>query len=109
MRSLIVFFGLLALVALTPAAVRADDLTLTIRDHKFSPQELKVPANKRFEITVINEDATPAEFESKPMKAEKVIPGKSKAVVRIGPLKAGRYPFVDEYHEDTATGVVIAE
>ena len=68
-----------------------------------------MPANKRFEITVINDDATPEEFESHSMKAEKVIPGKSKGVVRIGPLKPGRYPFVGEFHEKTAKGVVIAE
>ena len=43
------------------------------------------------------------------MKVEKVIPGKSKGVVRIGPLKPGRYPFVGEFHEATAKGVVIAE
>jgi hypothetical protein len=68
-----------------------------------------VPANKRFEITVINDDATPEEFESHPMKVEKVIPGKSKGVVRIAPLKPGRYPFAGEFHEKTAKGVVIAE
>lgn len=109
MRNLIVFFGLVALLIMAPAYARADGLTLTIKDHRFTPTELKVPANQRITIKVINEDATPAEFESKPMKAEKVIPGKSQAVVRIGPLKAGRYPFVDEFNEATAKGVVIAE
>ena len=68
-----------------------------------------MPANKRVTITVINDDATPEEFESKALKVEKVIPGKSKGVVRIGPLKPGRYPFVGEFHEDTAKGTVIAE
>jgi plastocyanin len=109
MRNFIAVLGLAAFVTLAPAAVRADDLTVTIKDHKFSPAELKVPANKRVEITVINDDATPEEFESKPMKVEKVIPGKSKGVVRIGPLKPGRYPFVGEFHEATAKGAVIAE
>jgi len=109
MRTLFLVLGLAAVVTLAPAALRADELTLTIKDHKFTPTEIKVPANKRVEITVINDDATPEEFESKPMKVEKMIPGKSKGVVRIGPLKAGRYPFVGEFHESTAKGVVIAE
>ena len=109
MGNLFVLLGLAALVSFTPAPVRADDYTLTIKDHKFTPTELKVPANQRVEITVINDDATPEEFESKPIKVEKVIPGKSKGVVRIGPLKPGRYPFVGEFHEATAKGVVIAE
>ncbi len=109
MQYLLVAFGVAALLILAPAGARADDLTLTIKDHRFTPAEIKVPANKRVTITVVNDDVTPEEFESSALKVEKVIPGKSKGVVRIGPLKAGRYPFVGEYHEDTAKGTVIAE
>ena len=109
MRSFSIIFGLVVLVSLAAAPVRAHDLVVTIKDHQFSPAELKVPANQRVEITVFNDDATPEEFESHPMKVEKVIPGKSKGVVRIGPLKPGRYPFIGEFHEATAKGVVIAE
>jgi len=58
---------------------------------------------------VINEDATPEEFDSSALKVEKVVAGKSKGIVRIGPLKPGRYPFIGEYNEATAKGTVIAE
>ena len=109
MRSLFMLLALVAMMTLPPAAVRADGLTLTLKDHKFTPEEIKVPANKRVEITLVNEDATPEEFDSKALKVEKVVPGKSKGIVRIGPLKPGRYPFVGEYHESTAKGVVVAE
>ena len=110
MRSLFVLCSLAAaLLTFAPTSLRAQEFIITIKDHKFTPTEIKVPANKRVEITVINDDATPEEFESKPMKVEKVIPGKSKGVVRIGPLKPGRYPFVGEFHEATAKGVLIAE
>jgi cupredoxin-like protein len=109
MQRLLVLSGVAALLVLSPALARADDYTLTIKDHRFTPAELKVPANKRVAITVINEDATPEEFDSKALKVEKVIPGKSKGTVRIGPLKAGRYPFIGEFNEATAKGVVIAE
>ena len=110
MRTFLTAAALAAFVALAPVAAQAaDEFTLTIKDHKFSPTELKVPANKRVVITVINSDATPEEFESKALKAEKVIPGDSKATVRVGPLKPGRYKFVGEFHEDTAKGVLIAE
>ena len=101
--------GLAAFIAIAPALARADDLTLTIKDHKFTPAEIKVPANQRVQLTVINDDATPEEFDSKALKVEKMIAGKSKGVVRIGPLKPGRYPFIGEYHESTAKGVVVAE
>ena len=101
--------ALVASIALAGAAARADDLTLTLKDHKFTPTEIKVPANKRVQLTVVNDDATPEEFDSTDLKVEKVVPGKSKGIVRIGPLKPGRYNFIGEYHESTAKGVVIAE
>ncbi len=102
---------ILAAILLAPALARADDttLTLTIKEHVFSPAEIKVNANQRVQLTVINEDATPEEFDSRALKVEKVIAGKSKGIVRIGPLKPGRYPFIGEYHESTAKGAVIAE
>ena len=109
MRSFFILLGLGALLVLVPASGRADDYTLTIKDHRFTPEEIKVPANQRVMITVINEDATAEEFDSTALKVEKVVAGKSKGVVRIGPLKPGRYPFIGEYHEATAKGVVIAE
>jgi cupredoxin-like protein len=109
MRRSLVLVGLIGLLAFGCAAAWADDYVLTIKNHRFTPTELKVPANKRVQITVVNDDATPEEFESREMKVEKVIPGKSKGVVRIGPLKPGRYPFFGEFHEATAKGTIIAE
>ena len=105
----LVLIGVALFLGFGPAAAQTDDYVLTIKDHRFNPTEIKVPANKRVQITVVNEDPTPEEFESKEMKVEKVIPGKSKGVVRIGPLKPGRYPFFGEFHEATAKGTVIAE
>jgi plastocyanin len=85
------------------------EVQLVIRDHRFEPAELKVPAGQRVRILVDNQDATPEEFESASLKREKVIPGKTKGQVLVGPLKPGRYPFVGEFHEATAKGVLIAE
>ena len=109
MRWALILIGVAEFLAMGAAAARADDYVLTIKDHRFTPTEIKIPANNRVQITVVNDDPTPEEFESHEMKVEKVIPGKSKAVVRIGPLKPGRYPFVGEFHEATAKGTVIAE
>jgi plastocyanin domain-containing protein len=109
MRSLLILAGLAAVLVLAPVTARADDLTLTLKEHKFTPSEIKVPANKRVKLTVVNDDPTPEEFDSHDLKVEKVVPGKSKGIVRIGPLKPGRYHFIGEYHESTAKGVVIAE
>ena len=60
-------------------------------------------------VGLINDDTTPEEFDSTALKVEKVVPGKSKGTIRIGPLKPGRYPFIGEFNEATAKGVVIAE
>jgi len=110
MRTLIAAALIASAPLLATALARADDtLTLTIKEHQFTPTEIKVKANTRVQLTVVNEDATPEEFDSTSLKVEKVIAGKSKGTVRIGPLKPGRYPFIGEYHESTAKGVVIAE
>ena len=109
MRRALILISVAAFLAMGAAPARADDYVLTIKDHRFTPTEIKIPANKRVQITVVNDDPTPEEFESHEMKVEKVIPGKSKAVVRVGPLKPGRYPFVGEFHEATAKGTLIAE
>ena len=87
----------------------AQEFNLVIRNHKFEPEEIRVPAGKRVSVYVTNEDATPEEFDSSALKVEKVIAGRSKALVRIGPLDAGRYEFMGEFHAETAKGVVIAE
>jgi hypothetical protein len=57
------------------APAGAQELSITIKNHKFEPAELKVPAKKRVTLTVINSDSSPEEFVSKMLKVEKVIPG----------------------------------
>jgi plastocyanin len=102
---------LVALLAVTPLAGFAPDesYTLTIQDHRFEPAELRVPAGRKLKVVIQNQDATAEEFDSHALNREKVVPGKSAASVFIGPLKPGRYPFVGEFHEATAQGVVVAE
>ncbi|CAM3730860.1 cupredoxin domain-containing protein [Polaromonas hydrogenivorans] len=88
--------------AATTAFAAVDEFTLTIKDHAFEPKEITLPAGKKIKLLVVNKDATPAEFESKPLGREKVIAGNSTGTINIGPLKPGRYPFVEEYHENDA-------
>lgn len=97
----------LALVAAAPASA-AEPVRLVIKDHSFTPAEITVPANERFRIEVENQDPTPAEFESSELRAEKIIVPGGKITVMVGPLKPGTYPFVDEYHPDTAKGTLTA-
>jgi len=80
-----------------------------IRDHLFHPAQITIPANTKVKLMVINQDPTPEEFESYELNREKVIAGNSKAVIFIGPLPPGRYPFFGEFYPKTAQGVVIVE
>ena len=94
----------------TPDVLSADDTyTISIKDHRFDPATLEVPAGKKLKLIVKNLDATPEEFESHDLKREKVIAGKSQAIMTIGPLKPGTYKFVGEYHEATAQGRIVAK
>jgi heme/copper-type cytochrome/quinol oxidase subunit 2 len=90
------------------AAQAADAVTLTLKDHHFSPSEVSVPAGERFRIEVENKDATPAEFESADLRVEKIVVPGGKIMVMVGPLKPGTYKFFDDYHPETATGTMTA-
>jgi hypothetical protein len=97
-------------VLLLPIVTFADavDVRLTIKEHRFLPEELVVPSGKKIKLTVENQDATPEEFESHPLNREKIVGGNSSITIYIGPLESGRYPFFGEFNEATAKGVIVA-
>ncbi len=93
-----------------PTPVNADgQIEVILKDHRFTPAEIHVPAGKRVQLLVKNRDATADEFDSTSLKVEKVIGGGMEGVVRLRALDPGRYPFMGEFHSETAQGVVIAE
>jgi plastocyanin len=106
-----VLLTMLLSMAACGLALAADpvEFKLAIKDHKFSPSEIEVPAGVKFKLIVENQDATAEEFESPQLKREKVVAGNGKIEISIGPLTAGKYAFVGEYHEDTAKGTLIAK
>jgi plastocyanin len=108
-RIAIALAAVAALLATPVFGAEEAEFTLAIKDHRFSPEELVVPAGKKVKLVVHNQDATPEEFESHDFNREKVIPGNSKATVYIGPLAAGTYKFFGEFHEKTAQGRVVAK
>jgi len=102
---------LLFIALLLPLIASAADteFTLVIRDHRFQPAELSVPAGQKIKLLIENRDATPEEFESHPLNREKLIAGNGRATIYIGPLAPGRYPFFGEFNEATAPGVIVAQ
>lgn len=103
----ILAIGFIAFSANIAQAAEAFDLI--IKNHKFSPETLEVPSGKKIKLMIMNEDLTPEEFESHELKREKIIKGNSKAVVFVGPLEPGEYPFFGEFNMDTAQGKLIAK
>ncbi len=82
---------------------------IIIKDHLFYPDELVIPANTKVKLLVKNQDATPEEFESYELNREKVIPGNTQAIIFVGPLKPGIYPFFGEFFPKTAQGRIIVK
>jgi plastocyanin len=97
------------LAAAAPAGADTPEFTLVIESHRFIPAELKVPAGQKIRLLVENRDPTAEEFESYDFNREKVVPGKGRIVLFVGPLKRGRYEFFGEFNSDTARGFLVAE
>ena len=98
-------------LSLISAAVMADTMVynITIKDHVFTPSEIKIPVNQRVKFIIENQDVTPEEFEGLDFDIEKIIPGKTKSTVFVGPFAAGTYNFMGEFNADTAKGQIIVE
>jgi len=113
MRRLLFAALLFQVSLLVPVAGLAEEevpeYKLVLKNHKFTPAEITIPADKKVRFVIENRDDTPDEFDSRDLNREKVVMGNSKGMVYIGPLKPGRYKFRGEYHEATAQGVVIVK
>ena len=99
----------LMLASLAAIAGNVPEYPLILQNHAWQPAELKVPANTKFKVLVTNRDATPSEFESNDFNREKIVLPGSTITVFVGPLDKGRYEFFDDFHQDTARGVLIVE
>lgn len=100
----------LLLALWSPGAWAADEVLvkLTIKDHRFTPERLEIPARTKVILLIRNEDAEPEEFECLPLRREKIVfPGTEVRVV-LGKVEPGEYPFFGEYHETTAKGIIVA-
>ena len=101
--------ALLASLSFSVAAAEVPQFEIVIKDHRFTPSEITIPANTKVKLLVKNQDGTPEEFESHSLKREKIIAGNSEAVILIGPLPPGEHTFVGEFNEATAIGKLIVK
>ena len=99
------------LVGAVGAAQAASDphaVTLTLKDHRFTPDAVEVPAGVRVRIDLTNRDAATEEFDSEDLHVEKDVTPYGRVSFIIGPLKPGTYSFMGELHRDTASGTIRA-
>jgi plastocyanin len=96
-----------AVISVNAQAADVPEYRITIKDHKFEPAELKIPAGTKVKLIVKNENKAAAEFESNDFHREKIIPAGGEAKVFVGPLKPGEYKFFDEFHEATQGKLVV--
>jgi len=82
---------------------------LNIKDGRFDPEIIEVPAQRRFKLIITNHGPGPEEFESKELRKESVLAeGVTRSVV-FAPLKPGVYSFFGEFHPDTAKGRIVVK
>lgn len=108
----VLLVGLALAMGENVSAARADDeptFTLTIKDHRFEPTQLDVPAGVKIKLLVKNADTTPEEFESTELRREKVIAGGQQAIIFVGPLRPGSYEFFGDFNPKTARGRIVAK
>jgi plastocyanin len=102
-------FPLALILAIGTNAAAQEPYTLVIKDHKFQPTEIEVPAGQKIALVVKNDDSTPEEFESTELRREKVVPGGEQITVYIGPLKPGKYEFFGDFNPTTARGHIVVK
>lgn len=109
----VVFLLCLAIIGLgVPVVSNAQNaviVTVTLKAHRFDPREVRAPKDTPFILRVRNLDPTAAEFESKTLRVEKIVPPNGTVELHIRPLQPGRYRFFDDFHEATAEGFLIVE
>jgi len=88
-------------------AQQSASVAISVKDHRFQPNQISAPANRPISIRVKNLDPTPMEFESTSLRVEKVIAAGSEGVVNVRALAPGRYEFFDDFHQQTRGTLVV--
>ncbi len=91
------------------AAEAEKEFLVQIKNNKFEPAEIKIPANQDFKLVIENTDKTLEEFESNDLKKEKLVGAGKKITIPVKGLKAGEYKFFGDFHQKTAQGKIIVQ
>ena len=97
-----------ASAAFAGAAADMPVVAITLKDHRFSPDIITVPAGQKVKFDITNRDASADDFDSDDLHVDRDLKPHERATFVIGPLKPGHYGFKGELHAATAHGEVIA-
>lgn len=82
-------------------------VTITLKDHRFSPSELTVPGGRPVRVELINRDSTADEIDGDDLGWDTKVPPHGKVMLPlVAPLKPGTYKFTAELHPKTAQGTL---
>jgi plastocyanin len=108
LRLAMLALSVIGLGGVAAAATVPRTITLTLKEHRFSPAEVTVPVGQKVRVLLINQDAATEEFDSHDLKVEELVTPHGHTSFTIGPLGAGTYSFMGEFHAATAQGRVTA-
>jgi plastocyanin len=98
---------LVAALAAPAGAAELPTYTLTFNaDGSIEPARLEVPAG-RFKLVLVNHSKEPVEFESLPLRKEKVMGPGVESFVVLTISRPGEYPFFDDFHQDVKGTLVV--
>lgn len=81
-----------------PAQADNTGVVIEIKDGKFMPSEVAVPAGTKVKLIVRNRDKSMSEFERTQFHREKTVGPGQEISLFVGPLDAGTYEFFDDFH-----------
>ena len=105
----IILMGALLWAPVLCLAASREPYIIVIKDHKFGPAQLNIPAGQKIKLTIDNQDPTAEEFESYALNREKVVSGGKQGIIYVGPLKPGSYKYFGDFNPKTAQGVIVAQ
>lgn len=82
---------------------------IVVKDGRFSPDRIEVPAGARIKLSLQNDGPGPLEFENDDMHIEKILAAGARSFVVLPKLKPGEYSFVDEFNPITGELILIAK
>jgi len=78
-----------------------------LKDHRFHPQRITVPADTRVEVSIDNQQAVPAVIMSFMFSRQKLVSAHHRVVLYLPPMGAGTYHLFDDLHRSTKATVSV--